>query len=251
MGKHLFISLLLFSASCGGFEYYNSGAIDNNLKAFYYTGKSSAYVVFYIEYDSLGRDDLQFLKGINRIIFNDADTLIAEKTIKRDNEFVSFLSVAELPLNSIEKSNQFRVYNLSKMEAVAGTLEKYKQDAYSSKLDIPKKKKGIFTVFYREADTLGFLAIRIHDTEEYFPTSEELRVNVLSKKGKPLYESDREITYLMVINPLLPQDRGEIHQYGYYLKPEGIDSASGNVYQTEIMLPVRPLPYIIRIDLKY
>lgn len=103
-------------------------------------------------------------------------------------------------------------------------------------------------------DSLIFCSIdliRVHPSEEeYFPTSERLRVEVLNSMGKSLWRSDDGVYFLQVTGKVEPEKVGEIHRYSLSI-PNEITSKIANKldkFTFRLSLPIKPKPIVYDLD---
>ena len=88
---------------------------------------------------------------------------------------------------------------------------------------------------------------------EYIPTSETLRVDILNQKGAVVWSSGMGQNFLQVINPVLPKSTGESHKYTV----EWDGFASNRIplnpgdYIVRMTIPAKPNPYTASIELKW
>lgn len=94
--------------------------------------------------------------------------------------------------------------------------------------------------------TFGVNAIRNKIVEnEYIPTSEIFRVDILNKKGHIVWSSGYGQNFLQVVNPVLPIAKGEIHKYTV----EWNGKSSNQIplipgeYTVKMTIPAKPFPY--------
>ncbi|MFH1050764.1 MAG: hypothetical protein V1779_07520 [bacterium] len=98
---------------------------------------------------------------------------------------------------------------------------------------------------------LGIFAVRKRIIEEYIPTSEDVRVEVLNSKNKPAYNSQTGKNYMQVINPVYPESLGDSYVYRYswdYRNNHGQRVPSGD-YTIRLIIPAKPKPYITEIKI--
>ena len=80
---------------------------------------------------------------------------------------------------------------------------------------------------------------------EYIPTSEEFRVEVLSGKGNLVWSSNFGMNYLQVILQVKPEKIGETHKYTLEWNGQtnkGMPATPGN-YTANLIIPARPNHY--------
>lgn len=86
--------------------------------------------------------------------------------------------------------------------------------------------------------------------EEYFPSSEQLRIAIFSAKGATVWSSNDGMAYLTVVMPVEPALQGASHLYSLDWNGMASDGArlpTGR-YQVQLTLPVRPAPYSCFLD---
>lgn len=82
--------------------------------------------------------------------------------------------------------------------------------------------------------------------DEYIPTSESLRIVVSNVKGKTIWESNKNMNYLQVISPLLPENKEEIYTYELDWNGkdnEGNELSNGSEYTAIFLIPSEPESY--------
>jgi len=80
---------------------------------------------------------------------------------------------------------------------------------------------------------------------EYIPTSEEFRVEILSGKGNLVWSSNFGMNYLQVILQVKPEKIGETHKYSLEWNGQtnkGVPAPPGN-YTANLIIPARPKHY--------
>lgn len=90
----------------------------------------------------------------------------------------------------------------------------------------------------------GLFLIKLQDREEhlYFPGSERLRIEISDKKGKLIWNSNYNKSYLTVVGELLPKEK---YEYQYYsiewnrIDNWGNELSSGD-YLVNFVLPLQP-----------
>jgi len=90
----------------------------------------------------------------------------------------------------------------------------------------------------------GLFLIKLKDSNKqvYFPSSERLRIEISDKKGKFIWNSNVNKSYLAVVGELLPIEKYE-YQY-YYLEWNKIDNLGNKLvsgdYFVNFVLPLQP-----------
>ena len=90
----------------------------------------------------------------------------------------------------------------------------------------------------------GLFLIKLQDSNEdfYFPSSERLRIEISDKKGKLIWNSNYNKSYLAVVGELLPKEK---YEYQYYsiewnrIDNWGNELTSGD-YLVNFVLPLQP-----------
>ena len=99
---------------------------------------------------------------------------------------------------------------------------------------------------------LGIYAIRTKENRaEYLPTSEALRVEILSSNGGMVWNSGMGKNFLQMTSPVYPEKPGDI--YKYYVNWNGKSTKGGRlpngVYKARMIIPAKPIPYILTTEL--
>lgn len=96
-------------------------------------------------------------------------------------------------------------------------------------------------------------AIKLKNSSDdvYFPSSEQLRAELISAKGTLLWSSNHEMNYLTVIMRLLPINIGEIHKYQLHWDGKANDKrkVGEGKYTLLLGLPSSPKSYFTNSDL--
>lgn len=88
---------------------------------------------------------------------------------------------------------------------------------------------------------------------DYYPTSERLRVQIVSADGLEVFASNKGMNYLQEVQPVEPFQREQLHRYLYSWN--GRDNSGAFVragtYTVQLSLPVKPEPYQATIKLDW
>lgn len=86
--------------------------------------------------------------------------------------------------------------------------------------------------------------------EEYFPTSERLRVEVLNSMGKGLWRSNDGVYFLQVIGKVEPDKVGMIHRYPLLIPKEVVSKIANrqDKFTFRLTLPIKPNPIVYNLD---
>ncbi len=108
-----------------------------------------------------------------------------------------------------------------------------------------------FTILPDQSVMFSMDAVRLKpQEEEYFPTSERIRVIVRNQKGKVLWRSDEGIAFLQVIGEVQPKEIFDCYRYSYVW--DGKDSEGRFILDQklniELILPIYPNPIIKFIE---
>ncbi|TAL69787.1 MAG: hypothetical protein EPN82_03965 [Bacteroidetes bacterium] len=88
---------------------------------------------------------------------------------------------------------------------------------------------------------------------EYIPTSETFRVDILNRKGAIVWSSGYGQNFLQVINPVLPKSKGETHKYTvewYGNSSNQIPLIPGE-YTLRMTIPAKPNSYTSTMNFKW
>ena len=108
----------------------------------------------------------------------------------------------------------------------------------------------------QKADIIDFslFALRInYKTRErsFFPSSEELRVEITNSKGASIWLSNENMNYLTVIGDVKPSNIADTYKYNIIknLKAKDSKTITKGIYKINYTLPIVPRPYFINFDL--
>ncbi len=108
-------------------------------------------------------------------------------------------------------------------------------------------------VKYPDDGTVVFIleAERVKKVEdEYMPSSEDFRVEIMSDKAKVLWSSNYNKNYMMVVGDVLPKEVGETHFYEMKFtgeKNSGNELQPGK-YTAFLVIPSKPNHYVRQIE---
>ncbi len=100
----------------------------------------------------------------------------------------------------------------------------------------------------------GVIAKRIKTVEnEYIPTSEIFRVDILNQKGHIVWSSGYGQNFLQVVNPVLPVSKGETHKYTieWNGKTSNQIPLIAGEYTLKMTIPAKPMPYTTSMRLNW
>ncbi|OGU10376.1 MAG: hypothetical protein A2X61_11330 [Ignavibacteria bacterium GWB2_35_12] len=92
----------------------------------------------------------------------------------------------------------------------------------------------------------GVIAKRNKTVEnEYIPTSETFRVDILNQKEHVVWSSSYGQNFLQVLNPVLPASKGETHKYTmeWNGKTSNQIPLTAGEYTLRMTIPAKPTPY--------
>lgn len=97
--------------------------------------------------------------------------------------------------------------------------------------------------------SIDLIRIRPSD-EEYFPTSERLRVEVLNSMGKSIWRSDEGVYFLQVIGKVEPDKIGKIHRYLLSIPREVVSRIANEQvkFTFRFTLPIKPKQIIYDLN---
>ncbi|MGQ9818648.1 MAG: hypothetical protein ACUVQ1_01795 [Candidatus Kapaibacteriales bacterium] len=93
--------------------------------------------------------------------------------------------------------------------------------------------------------------IRIRPSEEeYFPSSERLRVEILNSTGKSIWRSDEGVYFLQIIGKVEPIEIGKVHRYSLSIPKEIVSKVTSkpDKFTFRLSLPIRPEPKMYNLD---
>lgn len=222
--------------------------------------KDSVHVFVYIESAKVEHERYNFLNNIinikGELIHSDNDKTSgilfskpqtrAWKTSKY--EYITFVSAGKaLGTNKIDLNNysiKIQIETSDKFYTFEKTCDQiFKEQRYMS-------GKGLIVVPYfekyeGESGVFGLFAYRIKQIEEYLPSSEDFRIEIISQKGKTVFNSNKGKAFLTVIKEILPRQVGSMNEYTY---PWFGKSNSGSIllkgdYSAWVFIPGVPKSY--------
>lgn len=125
---------------------------------------------------------------------------------------------------------------------------------FSKKLTIDKnfEPMSLYPVILNQQNNkidVGIFAIRNQIIEEFIPSSEELRLEVLNFKGKKIYSSQTGINFLQIILPVYPENIGNYYLYKqeWNFKTNDEENLPSGRYTLNLMIPALPNPYQVNL----
>ncbi len=114
---------------------------------------------------------------------------------------------------------------------------------------------SLFPVILNENDKsieFAVLAVRNKIKEEFIPSSEELRLEVLNFKGRQIYSSQTGINFLQIILPVFPENIGNYYLYKqtWDFKTDENNLVVPGKYTINLMIPALPTPYKVNLTLE-
>lgn len=87
--------------------------------------------------------------------------------------------------------------------------------------------------------------------DEYFPSSEQLRVTIVDRKGSLVWTSNEGLAFLTMIMPVEPMSRGSVYEYVTEWNGTGMsgEPLQAGRYNIQFLLPVKPSPYSESVDI--
>lgn len=123
------------------------------------------------------------------------------------------------------------------------------QNDFSTEFAEPKEMFQAFPQILNIGDTIFVFVLdllRLKPPEdEYFPTSERLRVEITNKLGKRVWNSDYDLNFLQIIGPVEPVEVGKIQRY--IVPWNRVDNSGKFVEEGEFnvsfILPMKPTKF--------
>lgn len=80
---------------------------------------------------------------------------------------------------------------------------------------------------------------------EYLPSSEDLRIFIYDSNGKPVWNSNHNMNYLMVIGDVMPNKVGQTHEYiAQWNKSDNSGKRlPPGTYTAKLIIPAQPTNY--------
>ncbi len=109
---------------------------------------------------------------------------------------------------------------------------------------------GLIVVPYYEksednSGVFGLFAYRIKQVEEYLPSSEEFRIEIATRKGKTVFNSNKGKAFLAVITEIKPKQVGSMYEYSYpwFGKSDSGHKMLKGDYSARLFIPGVPKSY--------
>ncbi len=227
--------------------------------------KDSVQIFVYIESEKIELDDNNFLNNIinitGQLIHRDIDNnnnvetneiQFSKQQIRtwktKNNQYVTFAlsgkahGIGNITLNDCSIKILFEANNeFYAIERPCSQI--FEQQQYLS-------GKGLIVVPYFEksegqSGVFGMFAYRINQIEEYLPSSEDFRIEIVSQKGKTAFNSHKGQAFLTVIKEVNPQRVGSMYEYSYpwFGKSDGGYILLEGDYSARLFIPAVPNPY--------
>ncbi len=98
--------------------------------------------------------------------------------------------------------------------------------------------------------TFSVKAVRNRTVEgEYLPSSEDIRIYVSDSNGKPVWNSDHNMSFTMAIGDVRPKSVGDTHEYtaAWNKKDNEGKRISPGVYNARMVIPAQPNNYSVNL----
>lgn len=130
-----------------------------------------------------------------------------------------------------------------------------RQYDFSVEFREPKEMFQVFPQILNIADTIIVFVLDLlrvkPPKDEYFPTSERLRIEITNKMGKVVWNSDYDLNFLQVIGQVEPVEVGKVQRY---IVPWNRVDNSGNFVDegdlsVSFVLPIKPSKLVTTMKL--
>ncbi len=128
---------------------------------------------------------------------------------------------------------------------------KNNQSKYLENITQPKEQAIKLEPFVQETDSVlifGMNAERKHDVDdEYLPTSENFRVEIMAPNGKTFWNSSHDKAFLQVISEVEPVQKGDTERYTmpWNGKTNAGKTLPEGEYKLRMTIPAKPNPYFV------
>lgn len=129
--------------------------------------------------------------------------------------------------------------------------ENKNQSKYLENITQPEEQALRLKPFVKKTDSVtvfGLVAERKRDVEdEYLPTSENFRVEIMTPNGKTFWNSSHDKAFLQVIGEVEPVQKGDTEEY---TMPWNGQTNAGKTlpegeYNLRMTIPAKPNPYFV------
>lgn len=112
-----------------------------------------------------------------------------------------------------------------------------------------------YAYMFEISDSLVLFGIDVVRTnrsdDEYFPTSERLRVEIQNMLGKPVWRSDEDVYFLQVMGDVEPKEIGSCYRYvKFWSRRDNVGRFVANGrFKVMLTLPIQPKPIIKYLEI--
>ena len=265
----LFVVILAFSG-CQGVQVKKVHNIPPPFKpnvTAYEVNDSVRIILNYNIFNNTFKDKAAFVKNIKRITcslkskgtkFRTFEMRIDTLMVANQNNFnFVFLAVSNIffPQRYPFDILSFE-FNIIISDNVSYLLEKPYNDIIQTYNFDKKHAMDLIPVIEKlEPDNyfFGLAARRLNSVkEEYLPSSEDYRIDVYSRKGIEIFNTNFKKDYSLAIGHVQPEEPGKLFLYSYFwnIKNNNITKVTPGDYILKMSLPAKPSPYFISLDFK-
>lgn len=100
--------------------------------------------------------------------------------------------------------------------------------------------------------SLFALRVKADDSNKmYFPSSEQLRIEIVDSNSSTIWNSNHEKSYMTVVGRVLPENAGEIYKYELQWtgKARNNKKIVSGAFGVHFILPVSPIPYFFNTEI--